>query len=103
MSDDVAGDVEVGAIVDLPDSVKAKVEEFGALLKKGIIDNKPWYKSKKLWYTVGAVVVIAGLTLGGQYLDVPPERLSEAIAAVKWLFLFLIGGHTATDVISLKR
>jgi len=54
---------------------------------------------KATYAAVGSALVVA-LVLGGAALGISDDARLQAIEAIKWMAMLLIGGHALTDIAS---
>ena len=62
------------------------------------MEDKKWYKSRKLWYAPGTVVALVSIGCGGHYMGLSSSLVSTLLYLTFSTGLLLITGHTLTDM-----
>ena len=85
-------------------------EQAGGFVTKTVkkdVETTPTYTEKPIFARAKFVVGLAGILavivvlLVGAFWHLSQEQEQQAIGAIKWIVLTVLGGHAATDIASL--
>lgn len=62
------------------------------------MEDKKWYKSRKLWYALGTVVALVSIGYGGPHMGLSSSSVSTLLYLIFSAGFLLITGHTLTDI-----